>query len=1537
MSKKKSMDSDDLNRLSQEVESLKSQLEDAKIDDFISTNSKAFEKGIDEFGVGGGNSMNYHTAIEQDLDAGTLMRCLVTEGWFYIAVWTIAKTIAAIPIKLQRGSTKQEPIDPKDPNAGYRSVQQWQDASGEPEQLIFEYPNDLQPAVEFYWLILMDLLSTGNAFIMLDIGYSAIGEVKSRKREMLKRFGSKAYKQIFNTKSELQGMYRLNPSLVQPVARPNSGLLEGYAFNGPDAIYKFGLNEVVHIKLPNPVDPFLGLSPIVPVFKNLLLDRYSTEHMIRFWKQGARLGGIVTTTQKLSKDQLTRFQRSLEQEYTGRQNHHRTLVLPQGMDYKAIEQNPGETSLIEFSKSNREPILSTFNVPPIKVGLLDGATYANATTQEKIFFTDTIIPIITLIEQSLNKSESILPSYKKLRVKYDLTGIAVLQENETEKAETGKKLAEAGWTINEVREKVWKMPGLKGGDQSPAIHKLESGGGGFPIFGASANPGYEKDGDPEAMRENALSHLSGPQITSVMNICRRVANEQLNSDAALVMLTTMFSIPDPKARAMLGMPQVEIVQEKIDANPQQPDAAVIASDITPTKVSFEERVQQLVAQMIANGVPVDQAVAQAIQQARIEGFEPTTSPMSQTDVAPQADNQTADEQKEDGVVSAPEWTPVLVGDEPKKPLDEDDKSNQLYGDGGTHIHQFPASSEKTEIDGAHIHIFVLRDGQVIQTSPSDGKHQHDIPTSGTGDMEPSGSHQHTVIIDGEEILTEVDGSHTHEYASDRTNLSGDHIHVLKLSDGMTINSQSAADIHGNQNTGVVATAMSSEEDLKAQSYAGTPFKRDDVLNYCKAMTGEGASAFVEKRANTAKEFFRRLEKLALDNWSKKLRKYGIHYKHRKPIFDGTGALVKAGDDIIDKKKRNEFIKQETPKAAENFLESMKYGFDGNLLQFKLGFPNKQAAKVADKIAAKMVTEVTDSTIDKLNTIISDQMESGATVADVSTEIRKYFDEEDGFTPARVQTISRTETLMAISVGQDKKNEEFKKEFPEEGKRLRKAWFNSQDERVRGNPDGMYPDSTSDHWTLEGEIVDVDDEFSNGLKFPRQPGAAPEEVINCLLPGTRVRGNFVAGIKSKYQGPAFEIKTSSGQHLKVTPNHPILTDKGFVPACELRVSDNLICDKSIIGTTFPEINEQNKPALVEDVFETLRICLSSTGSHLGTNNLHGDARFVIGEVDIVRPDSKLRNKVTIDLIKKIKDFPLMKKLMSVSCLSGNSSLRFPLDRILISFSSLPSTDELVSEFIRIFPNGFPFMSLGIGLSSELNSFLHEPSVNITSTDAKLLSESISAYSAIIATDKIVEINEFRFDGHVYDLQTDSGLLIAENIVQHNCRCTYMTFLPEDQEDIISNISPLSDVDEGPEEKSADLSEKGGAGSGCSGPNCGRPRNDSGKPMSAPSGSISKPTIVELDERSPQHGYFSLRNILIESRVVRTDHDAQVFESWWRVGGGSEFDTEKTELIDIARDFVEFRDNDERPLSTPPATASAEKNYTLPKRKWKGFRQ
>ncbi len=527
---------------------------------------KFIEAEASTFGPGAAN----FSGVDQIVDVAALQKIYATETWVYGCVNAIADTVSALPIRLEKRREYTRTVY-NDLVGDKEAVthETWEPANGDKLTKLFQCPNPYTTRAEFISLICIDLLTAGDYYIYLDSDQdlSAIAIAAEHNSDPNKDDPWQRLRTALATNTHIKGMYRIPPSMIKPVAdKENTGLV-GYVLQTDRGNFVFDKAEIVHVRLPNPNDAFSGLSPMIPVFKSILLDRFSTEHMIRFYKSGARLGGIIHTDKALNKEQLGRFQRTFESNFTGRQNHHRTLVLPPGMEYKAVEQNPAETALLEFCRYNREAIMSAYRVPPIKLGILDNANYANARVQLKLFFTQTVKKYIDFIQDGFNTHPALLLDNRTFRIQFDLSNVEELQEDLKEKAMAAAEMLKAGATVDEVRESVWKKGPIDGGNQSPVIVEMEA----------------KKRGAAPQLFQN----LAAPQ-----------PSEQKASTIELGV---------GKVEAKEALPNV------------QADTACL-SDVTPTTATFSERVSQLVAAFVAGGVPLSVAIPKAIEQARLEGF-----------------------------------------------------------------------------------------------------------------------------------------------------------------------------------------------------------------------------------------------------------------------------------------------------------------------------------------------------------------------------------------------------------------------------------------------------------------------------------------------------------------------------------------------------------------------------------------------------------------------------------------------------------------------------------------------------------------------------------------------------------------------------------------------------------------------------------------------------------------------------------------------------------------------------------------------------
>lgn len=540
-----------------------------------------------------GSSTDSFAGVDTQIDNGVLARLYASETWVYVAVRAITDTIAGLPVTLEkRKMVTQQITNPYTQTPESVDKEVWLDATGEKLFRKFQFPNEYTTKAEFLSLIAIDLLTCGEYYIYLEAQPGT--DLTSQTRDTLTDSADPEAPMnrllaALGAESKVQAMYRIPPQLMKPIPSEDRRGILGYAMTSDHGVYAYNFAEVIHVKLPNPADNFRGLSPLVAALKPVLLDRFSTEHMIRFYKAGARLGGVITTEKNLGKEQLSRFQRSFEASYTGRNNHHRTLILPPGMDYKQVEQNPAETALLEFCKYNREAILSTMRVPPIKVGILDKANYANAQVQLKIFFEDTIKPLLTFIEDGFNHKSVLMPAGGNFRFKFDLSDVEALKENFKEKAETAKFMMDGGLSVNEVRARVWDAPPVADGEKVKVIENIKAGktdeAGTFGELSAPRGSMKESDGTASPIASELKTELTGPQTTAVMNILGRVAKGRLTKEQAAELIISAYGIPRELACKLTGTPYTPptpIVQP--EAAKDTTGGAQTAPEWTPTAV-----------------------------------------------------------------------------------------------------------------------------------------------------------------------------------------------------------------------------------------------------------------------------------------------------------------------------------------------------------------------------------------------------------------------------------------------------------------------------------------------------------------------------------------------------------------------------------------------------------------------------------------------------------------------------------------------------------------------------------------------------------------------------------------------------------------------------------------------------------------------------------------------------------------------------------------------------------------------------------------
>lgn len=259
---------------------------------------------------------------------------------------------------------------------------------------------------------------------------------------------------------------------------------------------------------------------------------------------------------------------------------------------------------------------------------------------------------------------------------------------------------------------------------------------------------------------------------------------------------------------------------------------------------------------------------------------------------------------------------------------------------------------------------------------------------------------------------------------------------------------------------------------------------------------------------------------------------------------------------------------------------------------------------------------------------------------------------------------------------------------------------------------------------------------------------------CVLEGNRISFNSdeTTGVsKRRYKGEAISIELSSGERLSVTPNHPILTSRGWVPAGSLQEGSSVACSPLTNGKPRNRPYNVDGPTLIEEVFDAVSGVFGSFGREVPISppHFHGDGEG--SEVAVIVPNGFLLLNDHPKLQEKVSELGLFRGLLGEESLSSSSVV----DSLLLTERS--SCDGLGRA--KDSPSIFPVSLEPSGLDSVVERI---------PMDIESALDFLNRTSVEVEFNSVVKYSRFMFDGHVYNLDTPSGYYVAEGIIVHNCR-------------------------------------------------------------------------------------------------------------------------------------------------------------------------
>lgn len=186
-------------------------------------------------------------------------------------------------------------------------------------------------------------------------------------------------------------MWPVRPDRIHPVKHP-SKFLTGYIYLGPDGEeVPLTLEQVIHIKCPNPYDPYRGMGPVQTVLADIDAARFSAEWNRNFFINGAKPGGVIEVDYRMGDDEFNAFVRRWREQHQGVANAHRVAVL-ENAKWKDTNFSMSDMQFVELRNLPREIIREAFAYPKPMLGTVDDVNRANAQAGKEIMAENQTIP-----------------------------------------------------------------------------------------------------------------------------------------------------------------------------------------------------------------------------------------------------------------------------------------------------------------------------------------------------------------------------------------------------------------------------------------------------------------------------------------------------------------------------------------------------------------------------------------------------------------------------------------------------------------------------------------------------------------------------------------------------------------------------------------------------------------------------------------------------------------------------------------------------------------------------------------------------------------------------------------------------------------------------------------------------------------------------------------------------------------------------------------------------------------------------------------
>jgi HK97 family phage portal protein len=342
-------------------------------------------------------------------------------AWVYGCIRSNSRKVAKVPLKFYRGDVD----DPTEIREG-------------PLYNVFHQPNTTWSLNRLIEATVINLELCGNALWLL---------------------------QRNDEKSIPRRIWCFGRSRFTPHFYKDSDEIKSWTFHNGHHHQEVAPYHVLHFSYYDPDDDFWGIGPMAAARQGAEADVLADRFNRAFFDNAARPGGVVTV--KDADDvQFERTKASIQDRLEGIDNIGGVLYLAgEDVKYSSEPVSHLDMAWAEQKGLTEKQIRAIFGTPPTKLGNFDAVHKATARSVDRMYYEDTLIPIMDVIASMLIAQFFMPLDEEETWAAFDVNSIGPMHEDYNERLDQGLKLQTLGYPPNDINERLeLGMPEVPWGD-----------------------------------------------------------------------------------------------------------------------------------------------------------------------------------------------------------------------------------------------------------------------------------------------------------------------------------------------------------------------------------------------------------------------------------------------------------------------------------------------------------------------------------------------------------------------------------------------------------------------------------------------------------------------------------------------------------------------------------------------------------------------------------------------------------------------------------------------------------------------------------------------------------------------------------------------------------------------------------------------------------------------------------------------------------------------------------------------------------------